>query len=1133
MSLTKTWQRVLLTVPLLFLMAAGSGATLLMEENFDYAVGQLTDNGGGANVSGGNWVDFSGTGNYVSVTAGSLSYTDYLSSGTGNKIAVVSATTSAEDVYRQFATQGASSTTHIGFLLNLANTTGLTANSSTTGDYFVSLLPSASITSYVGRITIRLGSAAGTYQLGIRATSSNTEAVWLTNNLTPGVTYLVVMAYQLNPDHCWLWINPTLSGSQPVADIEQAAAATVTDIGRVAIRQGYTAGPPALATPNADIDGFRVGTSWADISGTNPTGPNVLSTTPANGASGVLPQAMVSVTFDRPLNWTTMDTSSFMVNGKRQAYYPADSIRPAANSTTYTYYVRDSLLLADTVTVTLTTAIVDTAGENLAVPYVWQFQTFVPDTTPPLVLSTVPTDGQINVQVSSSVTVNFSEALLPSTVDTAAFFLTGRRAARYRIKTPVLSNGNTRVTIQPLDSFLLRDTVTVGILPSLTDSSGNALRDTSFSFSTRNNPNLTVFDIQYTTDPSGNSPYSGQNVTVSGVVTGVVRVGNSKGMYFIQDGTGPWNGVYCYDRDRFPEEGDSVKVSGTVIEYFGLTEISPVSGFQLLKKGTLVPDPVVLPTDSLSSNNPNAEAYEGVLVATNRVNVTSLPNSYYEWDVNDGSGPCIMDDFLDSLSHMGYTPVIGDSLIRVQGIFHSSFGWKIEHRFPRDIVQFKPVKMLSSLPAQGNINVPTQVGIRLNFDKPLDQATIIVANFSVNGSSSAAHDLSLSYNSADYSIRLIPTAAFSAGETVSVWISHSLRDTLGFYLDGNQNGTASNDSLDDISFSFVTLLNPTRIAEVQKPGSDGFTPLLVGQTVTVEGIVSGPDMYFTSSTASTASWYLDDGTGGVNVYGGTKGQFVLGRRAVVTGKVTEYNGVTEVASTAAQIALWDWADQPVSPRMMIYNQLLGETIEGQLASVEGTISSIPAYAGGGYNMEMRNGNAPIAVRIVEISGFDMSPMTYGAKVRVTGIVSQYDKEFPYNSGYQLVPRFAQDYFYNGVLYPPDIEVLFDSTAASASSQIVSVKPNPFSPEWGEVGIIEINAPDTDHLTLRIYDLKGRLVKTCLNNVPGGHQYYYWNGTDNSNRRTNIGMYIAHLRSVTAEGGISDKTKIIVLGTPLK
>ena len=1131
MALTKTWQRVLLTVPLLFLMAAGSGATLLMEENFNYSAGRLKT------VSGDSWVWISGDTitSYLRVGEGSLSYSGYLSSGVGNKATLINS--AAEDAYRQFSAQATGSAVFVSFLFKMENLNGLQADTSIYGDYLAALLPSTSTTAYVARISAKRSATAGAFKLGIRASgiTGAPATAWASDDLIPGTTYLVAVKYALISgsanDSVYIWINPSLGPSQPATQVHQIISGSDPgDIARLALRQG-------TYTPNADIDGIRIGTSWSDISGTNPTGPNVLSTTPANGASGVPTHSAVSVTFDRKINWAIMDTTSFKVNGKRQAYYPADSIRPAANSTSYTYYVRDSLLLKDTITVTLTTAIVDTAGENLAVPYVWQFQTFVPDTTPPLVLSTVPTDGQINVQVSSSVTVNFSEALLPSTVDTAAFFLTGRRAARYRIKTPVLSNGNTRVTIQPIDSFLLRDTVTVGILPSLTDSSGNALRDTSFSFSTRNNPNLTVFDIQYTTDPSGNSPYAGQTVTVTGVVTGITPRGKYKGCYFIQDGCGPWNGIYCFDPGRFPSLGDSVRITGAISEYYGTTELE-TDYYTVIKKECRLPDPVILPTDSLISHNNSVEKYEGVLVATNKVNVRTAPNYYSEWAVSDSLFPltadsCLVDDFVDSLIYLGYTPVPGDSLVSVRGIVQHTYGYKIEPRFPKDIVQFKPVKMLSSLPAQGNINVPTQVGIRLNFDKPLDQATIIVANFSVNGSSSAAHDLSLIYNSADYSIRLIPTAAFSAGETVSVWISHSLRDTLGFYLDGNQNGTASNDSLDDISFSFVTLLNPTRIAEVQKPGSDGFTPLLVGQTVTVEGIVSGPDMYFTSSTASTASWYLDDGTGGVNIYGGTKGQFVLGRRAVVTGKVTEYNGVTEVVSTAAQIALWDWADQPVSPRMMIYNQLLGETIEGQLASVEGTISSIPAYAGGGYNMEMRNGNAPVAVRIAEISGFDMSPMTYGAKIRATGIVSQYDKTAPYNSGYQLVPRFAQDYYYNGVLYPPDIDILVDSTAASASAEFVSIKPNPFSPEWGEVGVIEINAPADHHLTLRIYDLKGRLVKSLLNNKPGGFQPVPWDGKDHMGRRAAIGIYIAHLRSVTAQGSISDKTKIIVLGTPLK
>jgi len=1115
-------------------MAIPAEAQLLLEENFNYSTGQLTSAGGGANVSGGNWITIGGTGNYILVNSGNLSYSGYLSSGTGNKIDIIGTTASAEDAYRAFnqpLTIG--NTVYVSFLINLANTDGLSANSSTTGDYFAALLPVNSLTNYVNRVCIRLGSVANTFNLGLRATSSNADAAWSTADLAAGATYLVLMRYQMNSgsadDVAALFIDPDLSGAEPAPDVTQLSSLTTEpdSLGRIAVRQG------SLGTPNAGIDGIRAGSSWNDIKGVLPVNPQVNSVSPANNSGNVLTSAVISVTFDRQMDYATMDTASFAVAGLRQARYYPDSIRPAANSNSYTFYVQDSLRKSDTVTVTLSTAIADTGGNHLSAPYAWTFRTLEIDSIRPLLVSSSPADGSDRVPVNTNIVMDFSEPLDPLTVDTLAFSVEGRRRSAYPIYSTALSSGNTRVTVNLTDTLYNADTITVKVKSRITDIQANNLRDTSFVFYTKSRSGITIYDLQYTTDPSGNSPYAGQTVTVTGVVTGVVRTGTSNGMYYIQDGYGPWNGIYCYDRSRYPSLGDSVRITGTVVEYSGITEMSPVSAYEVLKKNCALPKPVILPTDSFSTANSNIESLEGVLVATGKVDITALPNSYNEWQINDGSGACVVDDFLDSLSHLDYAPAIGESLAMVQGIFHYIAGWKIEPRFPKDVVWFKPVKLTNSMPLGGNTNVPTEIGIYLEFDKPLDTSTLLLSNFSITGSRSSTHSATLYYDSLNFKVTLTPTSAFEPGETVSVWISHSIRDTFGYYFDGNKNGTGSNDAGDDLTFAFTTMSNLVKISDVQKPGSDGFTPLLVGTTVTVEGIVSGPDLYFTSSTATTASWYLQDNTGGVNVYGGTKGEFALGRRVVVTGTVTEYNGVTEVASTAANIKLWDYAAELSEPRKMIYNQLLGESIEGQLVSVEGIISGTPSYAGGGYNMVIRNGNAPIAVRILEVSGFDLSPLTYGTKIRVTGIASQYDKDPLYNSGYQLIPRFAQDYFYNGVLYPPDIEVLVDSTAASASAEFVSIKPNPFSPEWGEVGIIEINAPADHHLTLRIYDLKGRLVKTCLNNVPGGHQYYYWTGKDDMYRQANIGIYIAHLRSVTAEGAISDKTKIIVLGTPLK
>ncbi|MCZ7612698.1 MAG: hypothetical protein M5T52_03915 [Ignavibacteriaceae bacterium] len=114
--------------------------TLFWEENFDYAVGGLVSG------SGGNWVSYSGsTGSLVQVSSGSLSYSGYQSSGLFNKIDILYLTTSGEDVYRQFPAQGEGTVTYSAFLLNLANTTGLAANSSTTGDYFISYLPGVQV----------------------------------------------------------------------------------------------------------------------------------------------------------------------------------------------------------------------------------------------------------------------------------------------------------------------------------------------------------------------------------------------------------------------------------------------------------------------------------------------------------------------------------------------------------------------------------------------------------------------------------------------------------------------------------------------------------------------------------------------------------------------------------------------------------------------------------------------------------------------------------------------------------------------------------------------------------------------------------------------------------------------------
>lgn len=181
-----------------------------------------------------------------------------------------------------------------------------------------------------------------------------------------------------------------------------------------------------------------------------------------------------------------------------------------------------------------------------------------------------------------------------------------------------------------------------------------------------------ISDIQFTTDPGGASPEDGNFVVTTGVVTAVEDGGDA---VWIQDGEGPWNGLFLFSPSAAPPVGTEVVVSGTVSEFFGLTEIA--FGAVFVVGPADVPEPALLPTGEVGS-----EQWEGVFVAVTDVTVTDEDLGFGEWLVDDGSGGIRVDD----LGSYAYTPAAGDELLLVQGPLHYAFGnFKIEPRTDGDI----------------------------------------------------------------------------------------------------------------------------------------------------------------------------------------------------------------------------------------------------------------------------------------------------------------------------------------------------------------------------------------------------------------------------------------------------------------
>lgn len=181
---------------------------------------------------------------------------------------------------------------------------------------------------------------------------------------------------------------------------------------------------------------------------------------------------------------------------------------------------------------------------------------------------------------------------------------------------------------------------------------------------------LSIFDIQYTADPSGDSPYTGQEVTISGIVTGTFFSG-----YFIAEAPGPWQAIFVYSNRNSPQVGDEVSVTGTVSEYNGLTELTAITNFQLFSSGNS-PTPLTLEVQSIPQ-----EQYESALIQVKDVTVTSLED-FGEWVISVGGAAVRCDDMNDYV----YFPQVGDKLDAVTGNLTYSFGeFKIAPRKTNDI----------------------------------------------------------------------------------------------------------------------------------------------------------------------------------------------------------------------------------------------------------------------------------------------------------------------------------------------------------------------------------------------------------------------------------------------------------------
>ncbi len=220
----------------------------------------------------------------------------------------------------------------------------------------------------------------------------------------------------------------------------------------------YTANITTGAKDNA---GNGIATSYIWKFTTTPisdiTPPTIINRNPPDKSTNILTNTSITATFSEPMDASTIDTGTFIIDGVQGTVTYSDS---TATFTPSVFLEYDSTYKA-----TLMNYIKDESGNALE-PDTWYFKTrSVPDSTLPTIMAVDPINNTANVLRSAKVTAIFSEAMNLLTLDTTTFRINGvKGTVKYKDRI---------ATFTPSALFEYNKKYTATITTGARDSTGN------------------------------------------------------------------------------------------------------------------------------------------------------------------------------------------------------------------------------------------------------------------------------------------------------------------------------------------------------------------------------------------------------------------------------------------------------------------------------------------------------------------------------------------------------------------------------------------------------------------------------------------------------------------------------------
>jgi hypothetical protein len=168
----------------------------------------------------------------------------------------------------------------------------------------------------------------------------------------------------------------------------------------------------------------------SDSGGTGGTGssdstaPTVVSTVPADGATGVPLNVVLSATFSEPMHPQNINVDTFLLKSTLDGLSVPGAVGYSGITATFT--PNSNLAPNTNYTATITTGAKDPTFNHMVAPKIWTFTTgTTTDIGAPTVCSTSPADGATGVSLNGALSATFSEAMDPLTITAANFTVAG------------------------------------------------------------------------------------------------------------------------------------------------------------------------------------------------------------------------------------------------------------------------------------------------------------------------------------------------------------------------------------------------------------------------------------------------------------------------------------------------------------------------------------------------------------------------------------------------------------------------------------------------------------------------------------------------------------------------------------